>query len=187
MGDNLITYDNCGSGNGPGSWQCNGQTPGSSTEGPQHIWIVNNTFHHCVQAGIHINGGSFIYVANNKLTDCNLMQEEDPGTNQIMQGVLYNSDHRSFGEFDTNAGPTYPPGVQFGGWLTCVGDPNTQANGSGCWAVQNTLSGCASNGSCLAVGIGNCPNVSVAGNTTGNYYGNILQNGAYVNGAGRIN
>ena len=67
-----------------------------------------------------------------------------------------------------------------GGVLSCLGDGAIPANGSGCWAVQNTLSGCASNGNCIALDSAG-PNQAVSGNSTGNYYGNIMQNGAQYN------
>jgi len=75
MGDELIIYDNCGIDNFRSSYPCYGRTPSSSAEGAQHIWIANHTFQHCVEPGIHVNGGGFIYITGNTLTDCNLSQE----------------------------------------------------------------------------------------------------------------
>lgn len=171
IGDELIIYDNCGTGNFSSSYPCFNQSPSSTTEGPQHVWVANNTFQHCVEPGVHINGGSFIYVTNNTFTDCNLSQEEDPGTDQAIRGLyMYKNTMSvsSFGQF------TFLGGYQnVGGFLSCLGN---SGNGSGCWAVQNTLSGCASDGNCIQLAV-----KTPSGQMTGNYYSNILLNGAWVN------
>jgi hypothetical protein len=69
-----------------------------------------------------------------------------------------------------------------GSQFTCNGDtlPGYATNGSGCWAVQNTLSGRASNGSATSL------NTGCTGQTyiPGHYYGNILLNGAVISGCG---
>ena len=52
------------------------------------------------------------------------------------------------------------------GFLSCLGN---SGNGSGCWAVQNTLSGCASDGNCIQLAV-----KTPSGQMTGNYYSNIL-------------
>jgi hypothetical protein len=179
VGDAVITYTNCGTSNA-GGVECNGINPGLST--PEHVWIVGNTFSHCVQPGVHINGGQNIYVANNTLTDCNINQEEDPGTQQEIRGLyIYHNTQSSssFGQLDTNPS-VYPPGIPVGGFETCLGNNTISGNGSGCWIIQNTLSGCTSTGNCINLFIG-APNVQVSGNSTGNFYGNILQNGATNN------
>jgi hypothetical protein len=179
--DELLIYDNCGAGN-PTSGNCGGKTPGSDGEGPNHIYIANNSFSHCSGApGIHINGGQYIYVYNNMTTDCNINQEEDPGVNQIIKGLYIYQNKLTTSSFGQASPPTTSRG---GGFLSCVGNAGiTLDNGSGCWAVGNTLNGCASQGTnpCVQLQM-SAPNYPYAGNSTGNYYGNILQNGAVLNG-----
>ena len=54
----------------------------------------DNTLSHCVQPGIHVNGGSFVYVANNTLTDCNLTHEEDPNVQSDHAGACISTTTR---------------------------------------------------------------------------------------------
>ena len=170
IGDELITYDNCGSSL---STFCNGQALSGPNEGPHKIWIVNNTFSHCVQGGIHINGGSLIYVQGNTSTDCAADQEGDSNVVQVMRGNYFYQNTwitSQYGTLDTNGG-TWPPGLSQRAFFACAGVGFINPNG--CWAVQNTISGCTTGGVCNTLG---------NGTNGGNYYGNIVQNGAVVSG-----
>jgi hypothetical protein len=173
--DCINIFDNCGSSN-PGSGSCGGKTPGADNEGPDRIYIQGNSFNRASGGpAIHINGGHHVYVYNNTGTDVNFAQEEDPSTLQVIRGLYFYHNTLSVDTWGQAQSVT----SNNGGFLTCLGDSAAPGNGSGCWAVQNTIGGCASSGSqpCIQLAIGS-PNVSVSGNSTGNYYGNILQNGA---------
>jgi len=173
QGDAVCTYSPCGNGTLPA---CNGKTPG--TEGPSNITIYNNTFLHCVQPGIHINGGQNIHIANNTATDCNFNQEMDT-TLQVMPGIYF--DHNSL---TTSPNGEYNPidGSIAAALTGCATATHAGANGHGCWSVQNTLSGCATSasGACSLL-YANCP-TSASGYSTGNYWDNILTNGASILG-----
>jgi hypothetical protein len=172
QGDELITYSNCGTAVGSTSWQCNGLTPG--TEGPKNIVIYNNTFDHCTQPGLHLNGGQNIHVANNTLTDCNGYSEEDPGTLQVMTGLYYNNNTYVTNYYGSNGA---------GSLGSCMGSDYIAADGSGCWFVNNTLTGQTT------VNPGGVGSELFIGNTTcasgtfklGNYSGNIVNSGAWIN------
>jgi hypothetical protein len=165
--DMVLIYDNCGSATGGSN--CNGKTPGS--EGPNHIYIANNLFQHGWGGpAVHANGGHQLYIYYNTVIDINMNQEEDPTIAQVIWGLYFYKNNLSLAA-----------GVPYSAFLTCLGDPGIAGNGSGCWAVQNTLSGCGTiNSGCYTLAV-NGPNVSVSGNSSGNYYGNIVQNGASVN------
>ena len=168
--DGIEIYDNCGAANSTSGW-CGGVKPG--LEGPHHIYVQGNTFRHGnTGPGVHINGGHQIYIYNNTFTDWNLNQEENPGTLEVIWGLyMYKNTllTSSFGQ----------PGQEM---LTCVGNQTIASNGSGCWAVQNTINGgCGSNGTCLTIAVGT-PGLN--GISTGNYYGNVVENGASILGGG---
>ena len=173
--DMIIVYDNCGTAE---TGNCNGLAPGSANEGPHNIYIANNTFIHGTGGpAVHINGGHNVYVYNNTVTDDNINQEEDPTTLQVINGLYIYKNTLTLSSY----------GIPQEAFLTCLGNVTITGNGSGCWAVQNTVSGCPTTGtntSCQSLAVG-CPNVQVSGNSTGNYYGNIVQNGAtYVGSCG---
>ena len=168
--DGIEIYDNCGAANSTSGW-CGGVKPG--LEGPHHIYVQGNTFRHGnTGPGVHINGGHQIYIYNNTFTDWNLNQEENPGTLEVIWGLyMYKNTllTSSIGQ----------PGQEM---LTCVGNQTIASNGSGCWAVQNTINGgCGSNGTCLTIAVGT-PGLN--GISTGNYYGNVVENGASILGGG---
>jgi hypothetical protein len=171
QGDAIMTYSPCGNGVGTA---CAGATPG--TEGPQHITIANNTFQHCAQPGIHINGGQYILVANNSSTDCGFNQEMDD-TLQVSPGIyFYNNMLTSSLDGQLDAIDMSLVGTLTG----CATATHANANGQGCWSVKNTVSGCTNGGHCSNL-YTNCPG-SAAGYKTGNYWGNVLTGGATVAG-----
>ena len=107
QGDHLITYSSCGTAQ-TGAANCNSGAPG--TEGPSHITIYNNTFQHCAQPGLHINGGQNIHIANNSFTDCDNHGEEDADVLQVVTGIMWNDNTfitDSFGWYSPNAGSNY--------------------------------------------------------------------------------
>ena len=186
--DMIETYDNCGT---LSTSNCNGITPGTDGEGPNHIYIANNYFTRSGYGGaIHVNGGHHIYVYNNTALDASINLEENGRQLQIMRGVyLYKNSVTSdrWGQpcGSTNSGPFCA------GLLSCSGDYLMPQTGNGCWAVQNTVSGCATTNkpsgynTCvnLSMGTPNGENVPYSnGYTTGNYYGNIATNGAMISG-----
>jgi hypothetical protein len=167
-GDGILTFTSCG--NGPSPSFCNGVNPGLST--PDHIWIAGNTISHCTQPGIHFNGGQYVYAANNTLTDCNLSEEEDVGSGQEMVGMYMYHNTVNTSIYGENEPGTGTPAAFVG----CNGPAFPGSNGAGCWAIQNTLSGCATATSGQCTGL--FTRAPGSGYNTGNYYGNILQNGA---------
>jgi parallel beta-helix repeat protein len=176
VGDNIITYANCGAGTDSTTLSyCNGVSPGLST--PENVWIVGNTVSHCAQPGIHINGGQNVHVYNNTVTDCNMTQEQDVTQAQVMRGLYF--------YHNTINTSTYGEAYNFGtysSWAGCLGRTFSAgatwpvSNGSGCWMVQNTLSGCATAGGAA----GYCSTLLIRDQyaISGDAYGNILQNGA---------
>jgi hypothetical protein len=168
QGDELIIYSNCGP---PvaSSWQCNGLTPG--TEGPNNIVVYNNTFDHCSQPGLHVNGGQNIHLANNAFTDCNGYDEEDPGTLQVMIGIYWNNNTYQTSQYGDGGA---------GSLGSCMGSDYIASNGTGCWFVNNTLTGATSGGSGTQLFEGN---TSCASGTfkPGNYSGNVVNSGAWIN------
>lgn len=172
QGDNLITYSPCGTANTGAP--CNGGAPG--TEGPSNITIYNNTLQHCAQPGIHINGGQNVHVTGNTTTDCNINQEMDT-TLQVMTGIYM--DHNTV--ISSSNGQLDPlDNNLYGVILSCATAGLAGANGHGCWALQNTVSGCPTSGRCSML-YTNCPGTA-AGYSTGNYYGNSLINGTFIIG-----
>ena len=169
QGDHLITYSSCGTAQ-TGAANCNSGAPG--TEGPSHITIYNNTFQHCAQPGLHINGGQNIHIANNTFTDCDDHGEEDNGVLQVMTGIMWNNNSfitDSFGWMVPNSG------LNAGSEASCMGSSYIAADGTGCWFVDNALSG---RGTQLYEG-----NTSCAGETfkPGNYSSNVVIGGAFIN------
>jgi hypothetical protein len=177
QGDHLITDTACGTLTAsPPTAQCNGGAPSAS--GPSEIYIVNNTFTHCVQPGVHINGGQDVRITGNTFTDCGSSEEEDSSVLQVMLKIMF--DHNTYvtanGGFDAiNSGV-------YGVMATCTAQLQSPSDGHGCWMVQNTWTGSASNpGAVYAPGgmLTTCPNNNgVTGLITGNYYGNIFLDGS---------
>jgi hypothetical protein len=166
QGDAFITYSPCGTAN-PGT--CGNGAPG--TEGPSHVTLYSNTFTHCAQPGLHVNGGQNIHLANNTFTDCNAYDEEDPGTLQVMTGIYWNNNTfntTSYGSSGT------------GSLHSCMGSSYIASDGSGCWSVNNLLQGRTSGGAGSQLFVGN---TGCAGGhfKPGNYYGNALSDGAFTN------
>jgi hypothetical protein len=162
QGDSLITYSPCGT-NNPGA--CNGGTPG--TEGPSHIFIVNDTVTHCAQPGVHLNGGQLIVVTGLNSTDDD---ETDSNVQQVMTTWWYNN------KFTTQNGSLDPlNGRIYGPKHTCTGDTLIQENDSGCYSYNNDIDGVGTGGASVLWEPSGC----LGGG--GHYSNESLTNGAVLN------
>jgi parallel beta-helix repeat protein len=177
QGDLLLVYSPCGTLTASG-WQCSGATPG--TEGPSNITIYNNTLSHAGQPGIHINGGQNVHVVGNTVTDTGISQEMDPNVGQVMSGIMLDHNTIITGPFGGHNGIS---GVNTAGGISCDSDNQFAFNGTGCWAIQNLVTGqtsptFGSQGGQLSTGSSSDPA------SPGNYFGNVVTNGAFVSGQG---
>jgi hypothetical protein len=131
QGDDIITYSPCGTANTGAS--CNKGTPG--TEGPSHIFVVNNTISHCAQPGIHFNGGQLLVATGNALTDCTADDEVDSNVLQVMTAWWSNNTFTTVkGELDALNGRLGAPKH------TCTGDTLIPEDDSGCYSYNNIIS-----------------------------------------------
>ena len=132
QGDNIITYSPCGTANTGAS--CNNGAPGS--EGPSHIFIVNNTISHCAQPGIHFNGGQLLVATGNTLTDCNADDEVDSNVLQVVTAWWSNNTFTTVdGTFNTLSNRAVGPKH------TCTGNTLIPENDKGCYSYNNDISG----------------------------------------------
>jgi parallel beta-helix repeat protein len=170
QGDNIITFSPCGP-NNTGA-PCNGGAPG--TEGPSHIFIVNNNISHCGQPGIHLNGGQNIVVTGNTVTDCNADNEVDGFALQVIQSWWYNNVYTtSLGTFDALRGQIVGP------YHSCTGDYFLAEDDSRCYQYNELITGSTSYGaSTLGEPVqGTCPGAFIPGH----YINQSLTNGAVLN------
>jgi hypothetical protein len=165
QGDSIITYSPCGP-NNTGA-PCNGGAPG--TEGPSNIFIVNNTFSHCVQPGVHLNGGQNLVVNGNTLTDCTGDDEADSNVLQVMTSWWFNN------KFTTQYGTLNSlNGKIVGPEHSCTGDDLIPEDDSGCWSFNNQIDGVGSGGASILREPSGC-----AGGG-GHYLNESLTNGAQL-------
>jgi hypothetical protein len=132
-GDGIITYSPCGVTNTGAV--CNHTLPG--TEGPDHIFIVNNTVAHMGQPNIHLNGGQYLYVANNEIDDGSVNPEAD----KILQvfGPIWLSNNTVKTLNVNRHSPTYGTGGN--ALLSCTGDTLLNEDDSRCYAYGNNVVG----------------------------------------------
>jgi parallel beta-helix repeat protein len=129
QGDSIITYSPCGP-NNTGS-PCNNGAPG--TEGPSNIFVVNNNISHCIQPGVHLNGGQNIVVTGNTITDCWADDEVDSNVLQVISSWWHDN------IFTT----------QYGGGLfttgaavhTCTGNDLIAEDDHLCYSYNNLITG----------------------------------------------
>ena len=165
QGDNIITYSPCGTANTGAP--CNNGAPG--TEGPSHIFIVNNTISHCGQPGIHFNGGQLLVATGNTVTDCNADDEVDSNVLQVITAWWSNNTFTTTdGTFDalsnTIVGPMH----------TCTGDTLIPENDKGCYSYNNNINGAGLAGPSVLAEPSGC-----AGGG-GHYINNSLTSGAVL-------
>ncbi len=165
QGDSLITYSPCGTNN---TGACNGGAPG--TEGPSHIFIVNDTVSHCAQPGVHLNGGQLVVVTGLNSTDCTDDDETDSNVQQVMTTWWYNN------KFTTQNGSLDPlNGRIYGPKHTCTGDTLIPENDSGCYSYNNNIDGVGLGGPSVLSEPSGCPGGG------GHYSNESLTNGAVLN------
>ena len=134
-GDGIITYSPCGLGK-TGS-VCNGGQPGA--EGPDHIFIVNNTVAHMGQPNIHLNGGQYLYVAGNESDDGSINPEADKILQVFGPIWLTNNTVKTLNVNRHN--PAYGSNGQAS--LSCTGDTLLREDDSRCYAYGNNIIGSA--------------------------------------------
>jgi hypothetical protein len=135
QGDSVLTYSPCGTANN-GSGPCNNGAPG--TEGPSNIFFVNDTVSHCVQPGIHLNGGQNLVVTGLTSTDCWDDDEADANVLQVISSWWYAN------TFATQNGRT---GAYLGTAVhTCTGNDLIAEDDQYCYSYNNTITGVTSFG-----------------------------------------
>jgi hypothetical protein len=165
QGDSIITYSPCGV-NNTGD-PCNNGAPG--TEGPSHIFIVNNTVSHCAQPGVHLNGGQLIVVTGLTSTDCSDDDETDANVQQVITSWWYNN------KFTTQLGTLDPlNGRIYGPKHSCTGNGLIPENDSGCYSYDNDIDGVGLGGPSIMSEPPGCPGGG------GHYANETLTNGAVL-------
>ena len=172
QGDNIITYSPCGT-NRPGGGSsdpngvCNGGAPG--TEGPSHIYIVNNNISHCGQPGIHFNGGQNLVATGNTITDCPSDNEVDSGVLQIISSWWYNNTFTTqYGYWDALQNRVLGPD------FSCTGNVLIPEDDSRCYMYNNTITGTGPGGPAVLREPSGCTGGG------GHYMNNTLTNGAQL-------
>jgi parallel beta-helix repeat protein len=163
QGDHIITYSPCGTIHTGAP--CNNGAPG--TEGPSHIFIVNNVISHCGQPGIHLNGGQEVVVTGNTLTDCPADDEVDSNVLQVMRVWWYgNHFGTQYGTFNALSGRIAGP------IHSCTGDDLIPEDDSGCWSFNNNIDGVGAGGASILHEPSGCTGGG------GHYINESLTNGA---------
>ena len=166
QGDDIITYSPCGTAHTGAP--CNNGSPG--TEGPSHIFVVNDTISHCAQPGIHFNGGQLLVATGNVLTDCTADDEVDSNVLQVMTAWWSNNTFTTVkGEFNPLNGRLSAPKH------TCTGDTLIPENDAGCYSYNNIIDGVGFGGPTVLWRPSGC-----AGGG-GHYVNDSLTNGAVLN------
>jgi hypothetical protein len=166
QGDDIITYSPCGTAH-TGS-PCNNGAPG--TEGPSHIFIVNNVISHCAQPGIHFNGGQLLVATGNILTDCVGDDETDSNVQQVITAWWYNNTFTTqYGTLNALNGRVNGPKH------TCTGNTLIPERDDGCYSYNNRIDGVGKGGPSVLWEPSGCPGGG------GHYINESLTNGAVLN------